>query len=51
MKKTLKIFRSTLTTLVPEIPDEVLDWTACVNEDKLLMCYKKVIFNDFVILL
>ena len=39
-----------MTTLVPEIPDEVLDWTACVNEDKLLMCYKKVFFNDFVIL-
>ena len=50
MSRKNKNFRSTLTTLVPEIPDEVLDWTARVNEDKLLMCYKKVFFSDFVIL-
>ena len=33
--------RSTITTLVPENPEEVLEWAACVHQNKLLLCYLK----------
>ena len=33
--------RSTMKTLVPENPEEVLEWAACVHEKYLLLCYLK----------
>ena len=30
-----------MTTLIAECEDQVLEWAACVNEDKLIICYLK----------
>ena len=33
------VFQSDWVTLIAEHPADVLEWVACVNQDKLVLCY------------
>jgi len=38
-----------MTTLIPECEDSVLEWSACVHQDKLILCYLKDVKSELYI--
>ena len=38
-----------MTTLISECQDQVLEWGACVYEDKLILCYLKDVKSELYV--